>query len=303
MKIRSLRMIEHFLAAHRQGSFHAAARYVGMTQTAITKSIRELENTMGAPLFDRSVAGVKLTFFGEQFQRRAIQIEQQSDFLEREFAEMISGNSGCLRIGAGTVWSDAFLPGLMAGFTSSRPTMECIIRRGTGTQFSRWLEDGEIDIGVGLEPSIGKMPADIVFEPLLKIDTLFLVSEDHPLTQTQNSSLSDVVNYPLAMYRLDSIILDRMRGMFLQRGLDLPQPSFLADSSFSIMDFVAKTQYITCLPAPVLSMAKRHGLSSLKDISGPGFLSGAVYMEASKDYPLVKAFLTTLREFAGVETD
>lgn len=297
MKIKSLRMIEHFLAACRAGSFHAAARSIGITQTAITKSVRVLEDTLGAPLFDRSAKGVRLTALGEQFLRRAIQIEQQSDFMERELAEMVAGKAGCLRIGAGTVWSDVFLPSLLAAFSEERPNVEFVIRRSVGSRFQNLLEDGEIDLGLGLEPSRDDLSPDLVFDPIAKIGTLFLVRRDHPLARHAAPRLSEIAAYPWAMYRLDTMIFDRMRHTFLDQGLTLSGPSFLADSSACVMRFVARTNHVTCLPAPMLPMAELYGLTALGGVEGPSFQSGAVYMAAATDYPLMQEILRALKLF------
>lgn len=296
-------MIEHFLAACRAGSFHAAARDIGITQTAITKSIRELERILGAPLFDRSVKGVLLTVFGEQLQRRAIQIEQQFGFLERELNEMNAGEAGCLRIGAGMVWSDVILPSLLASFSKERPNVEFVIRRSVGSRFQSLLEEGEIDLGLGLEPSRDDLSPDLVFDPIAEIGTLFLVRQDHPLTRHTAPDLSEIANYPWAMYRLDTIIFDRMRRMFLDQGLTLGGPSFLADSIACVMSFVGQTNHVTCLPTPMLPTAELYNLTALGKVDGPTFQSGAVYMAAARDYPLMQEILRALRSFAVATTE
>lgn len=295
MKVKSLRMIEHFLAACRVGSFHAAARDVGISQTAITKSIRELENTLGVLLFDRSVKGVGLTVYGEQFQRRAIQIEQQTNFMERELAEMIAGKAGCIRIGAGTVWSDMFLPGLLAGFYKTHPNVEFVVRRSVGSHFRGLLEEGQIDLGLGLEPSLEDICPELVFEPIIKIGTAFFVRKGHPMTLHKKPKLKNINEYPWAMYRLDTIIFDRVRQMFMDNEVVLGEPSFMADSTASVMSFVAQTDHVTCLPIPMQAIASKFNLVAVKPFKGPTFQSGAVYMEAAADYPLMKEILNALQ--------
>ncbi|MEM7303185.1 MAG: LysR family transcriptional regulator [Pseudomonadota bacterium] len=299
MKLKSLKMIDHFLAASRSGSFHAAARDMSVTQTAITKSIRELENVLGAPLFERSVKGVCLTVFGERFQRRAIQIEQQNKFLERELEELIAGQAGSLRIGAGMVWSDVFLPDLLASFSKTRPNLEITIRRSVGSRFRSLLEDGTIDIGLGLEPSPDEISPDVRFDPLTSIGTRFFVRWDHPLTHIEAVSLSDISAYPWAIYRLDALIFERARRLFFDKSLLVGKPSFLADSSASVMSFVSQTDHITCLPEPMSPMAERFNLKALKQLEGPTFRSGAVYMEAATDYPLIQEILRELKSFTS----
>jgi DNA-binding transcriptional LysR family regulator len=299
MKVRSLRMIEIFLTASRAGSFHAAAREIGVTQTAITKSIRELENTLKIRLFDRSVHGVKLTSFGTQFRRRAIQIEQQNAFLERELEEMVLGKAGCLRIGAGTVWSDVFLPMILANFSKSRSNVDFVIHRSVGSRFKSQLEEGEIDVGLGLEPSPEDLTSELIFDPITEIKTALMVRRDHPLCHCSNYKLQDLVTFPWAMYRLDTIIFERARRVFLAQGFMLSEPSYLADSSASVMSFVANTDHVTLLPEPMLPLAERNGLTALKMTDLPSFQSGAIYMAAAADYPLMQEFGHALKDFAA----
>lgn len=276
---------------------NAYAREIGITQTAITKSIGELENMLDLPLFDRSSQDVTLTKFGEQIHRRALQIDMQSGFLVREMNELKTGTAGTLRIGAGTVWSAMFLPQVLAELSKSCPDVEFVIRRSVGNRFKAQLEAAEIDVGLGLEPSPEDLTTDLVFTPMVNIKTLLLVRNQHPLMQKKIPGLADIAAYRWAMYRLDTKLFDQVRRLFLNDGLSLATPMFMADSSASVMGFVAKIDCVTVLPAPMLPIAQRYGLSALPLIEGPSFVSGAVSMTAA-DYPLMGRFMRTLESFA-----
>ena len=101
------------------------------------------------------------------------------------------------------------------------------------------------------------------------------------------------------MYRLDTIIFERARRVFLAQGFMLSEPSYLADSSASVMSFVANTDHVTLLPEPMLPLAERNGLTALKMADLPSFQSGAIYMAAAADYPLMQEFGQALKAFAA----
>ena len=72
----TLKQIRYFLAAAETGQFSAAAVQVHVTQTAITASIRELEQTLNVALFERRHAsGVELTPDGQRFMQHALSIQ------------------------------------------------------------------------------------------------------------------------------------------------------------------------------------------------------------------------------------
>ena len=66
--------IRDLTAVAQRGSMRAAARQLGITQAAISRSIREIEHELGVPLFERGTKGVVLTPLGQVFLRRALVI-------------------------------------------------------------------------------------------------------------------------------------------------------------------------------------------------------------------------------------
>lgn len=101
MRIGSIRMLRHFIAASQTGNIHRAAKTQSLTQSAITKSIKQLEEGLGVPLFDRSSTGVSLTSYGHALYARAKRVEAECELIEKELSEMASGHAGRLTIGAG----------------------------------------------------------------------------------------------------------------------------------------------------------------------------------------------------------
>ncbi|MEV8468920.1 LysR family transcriptional regulator [Fluviibacterium sp. DFM31] len=105
-----LSRLEHFLVVVRHGSFNAAARAENITQSALTKSVRHLEASLGVELLYRQSTGVALTEPGRTFHRRAIEIEASWNAVLTELNVMSDGLGGQLRIGGGAGLFDGLFP-------------------------------------------------------------------------------------------------------------------------------------------------------------------------------------------------
>ena len=147
--LRSLRMLNHFLAASRKGNIHQAAESLALTQSAVSKGIQQLEAELGVPLFERSSRGVRLTRFGEVLYERAAQVETECELIKREMAEMAHGRRGNLRIAAGAVWSSVLLPQALSRLHAKRPSARFTIIRSSGPRFAELFAEGRIDMALG----------------------------------------------------------------------------------------------------------------------------------------------------------
>lgn len=302
--IHSLRMLRHFLAAARTGNLHRAAETECVTQSALSKSLQRLEADMGVPLFERSVRGVTLTKFGDVLYARAARMQRESELIEREVAEMATGRSGSLTIGAGTAWSSVLLPNVLAGLLRHRPQASFTVLRSIGARFTQQLADGEIDVGLGSLDAIEREDDDTVCEPLSVVRTHFLAHKDHPLHSRSEVALEDLAAYPWAVFRRDEELRRRISRLFATNNLPEPKAAISADSFTTVLEVMRLSPLITCLPSPLLSVARSFDISSLPIEQSPWtFQSGVVYRRASLGYPLLEELLGALRSQFGAGDD
>src|SRR5258706_16481683 len=105
-----LSQIRDFLAVTETGSIRAAARSLGLTQPALTKSLRQLEAELGAVLVTRSVRGIVPTDLGQAFLARARSIDGDLRRAKEEIAQMQGSREGALSVGASTAPAMGVLP-------------------------------------------------------------------------------------------------------------------------------------------------------------------------------------------------
>jgi DNA-binding transcriptional LysR family regulator len=108
--LRNAALLRDFLAVAGAGGVSAAAQTLGVSQPALTKSIRRLEAHYGLALFERRARGMALTPFGDTLLAHAKLIDAQCRFADAEMQAFTQGAGGRLRIGAGPFWGATVIP-------------------------------------------------------------------------------------------------------------------------------------------------------------------------------------------------
>ena len=111
-----LRHIRYFLAAAEHGSFRKAGIALGIRESAVSRRIRDLEDWLGAALFQRHNCGVSLTFAGRRFLRRARQVVKHIDEGARDVASIGRSEDGSVRIGIYSSIASGFLAELLCAY-------------------------------------------------------------------------------------------------------------------------------------------------------------------------------------------
>jgi len=307
MSIGSLRMLRHFIAASQAGNFHRAAKMEMLTQSAITKSIQQLEEGLGVSLFDRSPRGVKHTQYGQALYARARRVQEECDLIEKELAEMSSGQAGQLTIGAGSVWSSMLLPPVLSRLSVDKPSAEFTILRSSGARFVSELEDGTIDIGLGAIDTFVREASthsdDYLCEELLQIKTCFFAHESHPLHAMNDLDVADLSEFPYTVFRSDIELRKRISIFFMERNLSQPHQALSSDSISAMMQMMKSSQMTTCLPEQFADLGFYFGVRPLAlSVSPWSFSSGMIYRKSAADYPLLTNLVQQLKTLYSVDS-
>ncbi len=125
-----LRSLNHFVVLAQRLNFARAAEDLGLSQSALTRSIQTLERQLGMRLFDRDRAGVSLTPQGRQAAERATVLLAEAGDLERQLLQSASALAGRVRFGMAPMPARALLPTLIAHSLESAPdvTHEVVVR-------------------------------------------------------------------------------------------------------------------------------------------------------------------------------
>lgn len=245
-----LRHLRHALGLAEHRNFARAAEAMHISQSALSRSIQSLEESLEVILFDRSHGGVEPTIFGQLLLKNARDLELAARDLQREI-ELAKGlSSGELKIGVGP-WGAAMLAGAVVGAMSLQyPQLRLTLVIGPWKELPARLHTREIDLAI-INISDVRPDDDVEVQPLLEHPALLVCRAQHPLTRLGNATVQDVFAFPLAAPNLPmgaseqilSNLPPEMRAAALKRGLI----RITCDSSSVLKSVIANSDALTVM--------------------------------------------------------
>lgn len=216
-----LRHLQAFLEVARQRSFARAAERLAITQPGISKTIRELEDTLAVQLFERTPRGVSLTQAGLTLLRHAgpavRALEEGVDAIQA-----VQTGSHWLRVGTLSTVESRLLPEALRRWQRNT-TIERGAQVVTGTSaflLSR-LRRGELDVVVGRMTEAREIH-DLSFEHLYYERLQLVVRAGHPLLLEQASGADNLCAYPWIVPPPQTTLRQQVDSFFVRHGLTLP---------------------------------------------------------------------------------
>jgi DNA-binding transcriptional LysR family regulator len=293
--IRSADRLRHFLAVAREGNLNAAARQLGLSQPALTKHIRKLENELGVELFTRHPRGMSLTQLGERLLRHAKLVEAELRFAEAEIRSVQHGHSGVLRVGAGPFWGVAFVPQALARLQKDFPDLRIELEVGVNTVTHPKLFRGDLDIVFSSSPNSEDMPSFIQFQDLLHVSMRICSGRRHPLARAKSIATGDLTQYPWVEYQDDPDTTSNVQALFRAQRCAPPRYAIRASSMLAVVQLLKSGPYLGCLAGPLLAAASGLGLVVLpfrREIRT--FASGALCHRAIAEMVPVRSLISYL---------
>lgn len=158
----TLRQLRYFEALARHGHFGRAAEACSISQPALSVQIKELEETLGVELFERSARQLRLSAFGEEFLLRVRDILRSVDELGDLARAHRKHLVGRLRIGVIPTVAPYLLPGMISALTRENPDLDIHVRETVTPKLLQELAEGRLDTAIVAlpvsEPSLTEMP-------------------------------------------------------------------------------------------------------------------------------------------------
>jgi LysR family transcriptional regulator of abg operon len=249
--------IRDVIAVAERGSLRAAARYLGVQQPAITRSIQEVERALGAVLFERHTRGVITTPVGEAFLRRAVIIQNELRLAQEEVDQLQGMTSGQVSIVLSTVAHLVLLPRALERFRKRFPNIELRVIDGVITTYEAAVADGTVDFYVG--PSAELPPAShLAVEKLFDNSRVILARKGHPLAGA--SSLKELVG---AKWISTTVTVDgdaELGPVFGRHSLPHPSIEMRGSSALTLIVGAASSDLLIMVPEQWLLVPTIHDL-------------------------------------------
>ena len=248
--------LTHFLAIAETGSVQAAARHLNISQPAITKSIRLLEDHLGASLFDRSPTGMMMTEAGRALRARARNIELEWNAALSELDAGKRGTRGLLRIGVGPTYATLFLPAVLSEVSARFPNVEFEVRTGVGSELLPALQSGEISVYVGgLEADMIGRRNDILERPIYTQFNDLAVKDAHPILDVPAEEIPGALQtHPWVRLSYDRLAHQSLERYFAQYEMAPPEYTVTTGSLSVAVNLVMEQGFVTSLPRPLFSL-------------------------------------------------
>lgn len=194
----TLVQLRHLISLAQTGSFSRSAEALFITQPALSRSIRGLEDELGQPLLDRIGWHSELTAFGREVLARAQRLVAEADELRAVAERLRSGATGRLKLGLGSGPAAILAVPLMRRMAVHFPAVHLDITVGPSAVLEEALRQRQLDALVIDARSI--VPStDLQVEPLGELRGAFMCRPGHPLTQRKTPlRFKDLLAYPMA---------------------------------------------------------------------------------------------------------
>ncbi|GHC72185.1 LysR family transcriptional regulator [Limoniibacter endophyticus] len=299
-----IRQLRHFSAVAHLASFSAAAKELNLTQPALSKSVRMLEESIGVTLFERGPSGVTLTIFGERLKNYAdLMLTLSSEAID-EIDALRGVRRGSLRIGCVAAVLRAVMPNAVTSFLERHPGVDIVVSEGLNDTLLDLLHGGRLDLAVTLRPS-GALNPDLEYVNLLEEPLLLVCGQNHPLAGETRVSLSHLVPYGWVVPPRPDPDRLRLDALFVNGGLPKPRMAVETTSVVFQSAMLNATDNLSYLTQSSLHAQKHAGaeLSALPlDVPTWMRTTCATYRRQSVARPTVNAFLRHCAEICAKMT-
>lgn len=242
MKLNQLRDI---VAVAERGSLRAAARHLDVAQPALTRSVRDLERELGAPLFERRARGMSLTAMGAAFVRRANAVLSEVRRAREEVEQLHGGTRGEVVAGLSMVALIALLPKALSAFRARYPNVQLHLIEGWYPTLENALKDGSMDFYIGPEP-VQAPPSDLVQELLFENVRVVLARKGHPLSHAR--SLRQLIDAEWATTSVTFKAEEEFSELFSRFDLPAPRIALRSQSALTLMSSLAASDLLAMVP-------------------------------------------------------
>ena len=248
-----LRQLEVLIAVAQAGNMARAAEQLAITQPVISKTIADLESTVGMRLLDRSRRGVELTLYGQALFDRSVAIFNDLDTGIAELETLSDPTAGELRIGSSDAVAAGMLTVIINRLSRQYPRLRFEVTLGGGLidlQY-RELQTRSLDLVIGRLPSTIPESIDVT---LLYHDPSFVVAgAKNEWVRRRRIDLADLTRESWCLPSLENHPWSLIADAFKNRGLDLPRRIVTTRSVQLLTGLVETGQFLTILPRTVLN--------------------------------------------------
>lgn len=292
------RHLRYFLAVADALHFTKAAEGLHVSQPALSAQVKQLEQEVGVPLFDRLGRSVHLTRAGMIFREHARRALREMELAQATIAQEEGLQRGQLTVGVVQTVNAYLVPEIVTRFSTKYPLVSLKLDELSGPDIEAGVENGALDMGIGFVPVTSER---IENQPLFEEDFVLIASPGHRLARRRQLSLSALAEESLILLP-DIFCTRRLLNASFERVGAQPKIIVEMNSIEGILATVRTSKLATVLPRLSLGGGRNNGLRGIP-LKNPtprrgvgllwkkgGYRSGAVRALAEQVKAVVKQY-------------
>jgi len=297
VKLRDLHIL---LAVAQTGSMARAADSLAISQPVVSKTIADLEHSLGVRLLDRTSQGVEPTTYGLAFINCGIAVFDELRRGVQEIDFLSDPTVGMLRIGGASPLIHELIPTVVARLANRYPRIEFHVTENDSPALCRLLHERKLDLAIG-RASSSAFGEDIASEPLFE-DPMFVVAGlTSPWARRRKVELAELTDEPWIMPEANNLAWALIEEGFRSAGVALPMPRVVSNSMAVRTRLVEAGRFLTMLPRSTLHFGAKRLRMRILPVSTP-MTTRPVEVNTLKNRtlnPIAKLFVDELRAFAS----
>lgn len=293
-----IRQLQAVVAIAEQRSLLAASRYLGVSQPALSKTLQEIEETVGVRIFDRTSRGVVPNVYGQAIVIRARTVLAELNRIGDDLVQISNQSAGTVVIGALPTAAAGILPATLAMLRSRHSRLGIKVLQGRTHDLLPLLESGGLDVIVG-RLYTPQSPDDFVREELYEEPISVLARAGHPIFGSDVDGSNALLDYDLVLPSLEQRMGQDVDQVVIALGSKLPIPLMRASSLSFIRELVLSGDVLAILPRMTMAGDILRGTIRVvsMDIPTPRRPAGLIVPRHRQRSPGLKALETALRDY------
>lgn len=256
LKTRQLMLL---IAIEEHGNIHRAAESLNMSQPAASKLLKDLEDLIGVPLFERLPRGMRATWYGESMIRHARIALSSLGEAGAEIEALKAGHAGNVAIGAIAGPAMTLLPPALAQINQAHPDLRVSLLVESSDVLLEQLAQNRIDLMIGrLFARHDKR--NLHYEPLAEEEVCAIARPGHPLLSLKKPGLAELAKLPWVVPPEGSVLRHRFELMFQNAGLEVPRQVMGTTALVLLPRLLADSNHLAVVPVDVARHYAEHDM-------------------------------------------
>jgi DNA-binding transcriptional LysR family regulator len=292
--------LRHLASVIRHRSFSAAAEVLGLSQSALSKSVRSLERDVGVALLERGRFGALPTQFGLALARHADAVEAELRIAQSEIASLRVARTGRVCIGCGPSEATRLLPLALGRLRRRAPGLQVTVLYGLNEALIPMVQHGEVDLALSSIPAFSNDP-DLKRIMLHEDSGAVIARPGHPLHALKKPIAAQrLLEFQWVLARRQELERRALDDLFIQSSLPPPEAAIETTSAVLMKTIVMQSDLLTFLPREMIYWEDRSGQLRALDLVAPSWRRkvGITMRARAGSSPAVEAMIEELQRAA-----